>query len=78
MANVSTKIPELLSFDFDEIVRSKQALRRRLTALPIAEKLRLLDGMRQRALTIRGAANSKPIAVREDSAPYTTKGQSDE
>ena len=35
-----------------EILKSKLALRRRLTVLPIAEKLRLLDELRERSQTI--------------------------
>ena len=35
-----------------EILQSKLALRRRLTALPIAEKLRLLDELRERSQAI--------------------------
>lgn len=35
-----------------EILKSKLALRHRLTVLPIAEKLRLLDELRERSQTI--------------------------
>jgi hypothetical protein len=44
-----------MSFDIEEMIASKQAFRQRLAALPIAEKLRLLDEMRARALAIRSA-----------------------
>jgi hypothetical protein len=44
--------------DLERIGESKRDFRRRLAARPIAEKLRLLDSLRQRALTIRGAAES--------------------
>jgi hypothetical protein len=48
-----------------KIVRAKRAFRRRQAALPIAEKLRLLDELRERALAIaaarpRAAARSQP------------------
>jgi hypothetical protein len=36
------------------ILDSKRALRRELTALPVAEKLRMLDALRERELAIRG------------------------
>ena len=39
--------PELL-----KVLESKQALRRELASLPIDEKLRLLDAMRERQLAI--------------------------
>lgn len=38
------------------ILESKRALRRELAARPIAEKLRMLDEMRERELAIRGMA----------------------
>ena len=40
------------------IVKSKRAFRRRQAALPIAEKLRLSDALRERALAI-GAAGRR-------------------
>ena len=52
-----------MSFDMEETVKSKGALRRRLAALPFAEKLRLLDALRERALAIRGAT-SRTLRVR--------------
>ena len=38
-----------------KIVASKQAMRRKLAALPVAEKLRLLDMLRERTLSIAAA-----------------------
>ncbi|MGB7622711.1 MAG: hypothetical protein WBN92_10220 [Terriglobia bacterium] len=38
------------------ILESKRALRRKLASLPVAEKLRMLDDLRQRTLTLRRAA----------------------
>ncbi|MBZ5553379.1 MAG: hypothetical protein LAO21_11710 [Acidobacteriia bacterium] len=38
------------------ILESKRALRRKLASLPEVEKLRMLDDLRQRALTLRRAA----------------------
>ncbi len=62
-----------MSFDFEQMVRSKEALRQRLAALPIAEKLRLLDVMRERALAIRDAKPSEAAIVREQADSYPSK-----
>jgi hypothetical protein len=48
-----------MSFEMREILKSKQALRQRLAAQPFAEKLRLLEELRERALAI--AATRKPV-----------------
>lgn len=44
-----------MSFDLQRILESKRAFRQRLTARPIAEKLRMLDELRARAMSLRGA-----------------------
>jgi hypothetical protein len=49
-----------MTFEMREILKSKQALRRRLTTRPSAEKLRLLDELRERALTIIASRKSQP------------------
>ena len=41
-----------MTFDMSDILRSKQEYRLKLIALPIEEKLRLLDQLRERHLTI--------------------------
>jgi hypothetical protein len=41
-----------MNFEIQRILEGKQAFRRRLAARPIAEKLRLLDDLRERALAI--------------------------
>ncbi len=38
--------------DMDRILMSKRAYRRRLAALPIGEKLRMLDRLRERSVEI--------------------------
>jgi hypothetical protein len=35
-----------MTFDLQDILKSKRALRRELAALPLAEKLRMLDALR--------------------------------
>ena len=63
-----------MSFDLQKILESKRALRRHLTARPLAEKLRMLDALRERELAIRGrAVHSDSSALREEPAPFGTK-----
>ena len=63
-----------MSFDLQKILESKRALRRDLAARPVAEKLRMLDALRERELAIRGhAVHSDSNALREDPALYRTK-----
>lgn len=73
MGEISATIPQSMSFDLQEMLRSKQALRQRLTTLPIVEKLRLLDELRQRAVAIRGAGTHTGNVVREEPATYNPK-----
>ena len=61
------------TFDFDRLWRSKRALRERLAARPIAEKLRLLDAMHESALSIRTANRRQVNVVREQPPDYGTK-----
>ena len=63
-----------MSFDLEKIIESKRALRRKLAALPVAEKLRMLDALRERELAIRGrAVHSDSSGLREEPAPYLSK-----
>ena len=62
-----------MSFDVEEMLKSKQALRQRLTALPIIEKLRLLDELRHRAVAIRNAGAHGGNIVREEPTNYKPK-----
>jgi hypothetical protein len=43
-----------MSFDLQKILESKRSLRHNLAAHPLAEKLRILDALRERELAIRG------------------------
>ena len=47
-----------MTFDPAKILESKRALRRDLATRPIAEKLALLDALRERELAIRPAGQS--------------------
>ena len=65
-----------MSFDLERILASKRALRRNLAARPLAEKLRMLDAMRERALAIRAASpprSTSTDALKETSPPYPPK-----
>jgi hypothetical protein len=53
--------------DLQKILESKRALRRDLAARPIAEKLRMLDAMRERAEAIRKAGAGQPTEDVADS-----------
>jgi hypothetical protein len=65
-----------MSFDLQKILESKRALRRNLAARPVAEKLRMLDALRERELAIRGSAvHSDSSALHEEPAPYRTGGR---
>jgi hypothetical protein len=44
-----------MSFDLQRILESKRGLRKRLAGLPLAEKMRMLDALRERSLTLRRA-----------------------
>jgi hypothetical protein len=62
-----------MTFDFEHLSESKAAHRRKLAALPIGEKLRLLDAMRERELAIRGRAKipGNPSGILcEEPSPY--------
>jgi hypothetical protein len=58
-----------MSFDLQEILRSKRALRRELAARPVAEKLRMLDALRERALALRPAKPAPGAGVLREEPP---------
>ena len=63
-----------MNFDLQKILESKAAHRRKLAGLPIGEKLRLLDAMRERALAIRDATTPSTTDVtREEAAEYRAR-----
>ena len=65
-----------MTFDLQAILKSKRALRRELAARPLAEKLRMLDALRERALAIRSAKPASGAGgLREEPPPY---GKSDQ
>jgi hypothetical protein len=62
-----------MSVDLQKILDTKRAFRRKLAALPVAEKLRMLDAMRERELAIRRNAGTSGLGLREESAHYRSK-----
>ena len=60
-----------MTFDFAKIQQSKREFRQRLAARPIAEKLALLDSLRERALALRPPQPPPQItALQEPTQPY--------
>ena len=61
-----------MTFDLQRMLESKRAFRQKPAARPVAEKLRLLDELRARALAIRRspALAPEPGLVAEPPAPY--------
>jgi hypothetical protein len=47
-----------MKHDLARIGENKRAFRKQLAVRPVAEKLRMLDALRQRTLAIRRASNS--------------------
>jgi hypothetical protein len=66
-----------MSFNFDKVFESKRVFHQKLATRPIAEKLALLDVLRERQLAIRGSADrAKPSsALHEGPPPYGAKSK---
>ena len=62
-----------MSFDLQAILKSKRALRCELAALPLAEELRMLDALRERALAIRPSKHASEADVLRDEPPLYAK-----
>jgi hypothetical protein len=64
-----------MSFDLTRILQSKREFRQRLAARPIAEKLAMLDALRERELAIRPVQSTSDAgALREEPPPYPAQG----
>jgi hypothetical protein len=60
-----------MSFDLQAILKRKRALRCELVARPVAEKLRMLDALHERALAIRlGMPGSGAGILRDEPPPH--------
>lgn len=63
-----------MTFDLKRMLESKSALRRKLASRPLAEKLDMLDSLRERTLALRTAAESmRHSVVRETPTKYQKK-----
>ena len=63
-----------MNFDLNKMRESKNTLRRKLAILPVAEKLAMLDVLRERELDIRKAAGALHRSiVSETPATYEAK-----
>jgi len=58
-----------MTFDLAKILESKRSARRQLAARPIAEKLAMLDALRERELAIR---QSGELSAAEVQSPAVT------
>jgi len=62
-----------MTFDLKRMTESKKALRRKLAGRPVAEKLAMLDALRERAVALREAAGHiTRSAVHEAPEKYRT------
>ncbi len=60
-----------MTFDLQRIIESKRAYRVRLAALPIGEKLRILDALYERQRSIRGnTIGSDATVLHEEPGTY--------
>ena len=67
-----------ISPDLAKQLAGKPAFRRDLAALPLAEKLRLLDAPRERELAIRGQLAPEAVPaqrLQENPVPYRTESK---
>jgi hypothetical protein len=63
-----------MTFNLEKILQHKREFRQRLAALPIAEKLAMLDTLRERTLAIRSTQSPTGAGVlREGSPPYDAR-----
>ena len=68
-----------MTFDLAKIQQSKREFRQRLAARPIAEKLAMLDALRERTLAIRPARPATEASVlHEKPPPYRGQGKKPE
>ena len=57
-----------MSFDLQKVLESKRALRRKLAAKPLAEKMRLLEQLSERATAIKRAHRQRDPLKMMDAA----------
>jgi hypothetical protein len=65
-----------MTFDLEKILQSKREYRDHLRSLPIAQKLAMLDALRERTLAIHSARSSSTGGhhpLKETPLPYRTR-----
>ncbi len=68
-----------MTFDLAKILQNKREFRQRLAARPIAEKLAMLDALRERALALRPARPASEEGVLREQPPcYRVRGEKTE
>lgn len=60
-----------MTFDLARIMQSKRQYRQRLAAMPIEEKLAMLDALRARTIALRG--QRPPTSLREEPPVFRTR-----
>lgn len=58
-----------MTFDIEKIIESKRVMRSKLATLPIAEKLRMLDELRERELSLRASSTTRTPLTNNKVAP---------
>lgn len=67
-----------MSFDLQRIIESKREMRRKLAGRPVAEKLAMLDALRDRARTIlKAATRLETVLLRESQPEYRVNPRKD-
>jgi len=68
-----------MTFNLAKILQNKREFRQRLAARPIAEKLAMLDALRERALAIRPKRPASAVGVLREQPPcYRVQGEEEE
>lgn len=63
-----------MTFDLQRVLERKRVYRERLASRPIAEKLRVLDALREREIAIRGTVSRRRAGkVGENATSYSSK-----
>lgn len=55
-----------MTFDLEKMLQSKRELRRELRARPLAEKLAMLDVLRERTLALRAATPTTRVLAEDN------------
>lgn len=63
-----------MTFDIQKILQSKREFRRGLAELPIEEKLRMLDRLRERQLALRCISNTAHPQIHTDEHRFKNSG----